>query len=178
MTSDEEREESHVEGADEAPEISTLQEELEEVNRERGQFKEMALRAQADLENYKRRVEEERGENQRFVAARLLLKLLPTLDDLQRALEYTPANAEEETWLEGIRLIERGLVGLLKSEGVTPTEAEGQPFDPWEHEAVFSVDGEDHEPGTVINVVRKGYKHNGKVLRPAQVSVANGETSG
>ena len=176
MNSDDEQE--NMEGSpQEAGGGGILQEQLEEVDRERAQFKEMALRTQADLANYRRRVEEERDELNRSVAARFLLKLLPVLDDLQRALEYTPQKSQEETWLEGIRLIERSLQSLLVSEGVTTIEAEGQPFDPWEHEAMLSVDTEDSQQGTVVSVLRKGYKHHGKVLRPAQVTVANGNAN-
>ena len=176
MNSDDEQE--NTEGSpQEAEDGGTLQEQLEEVDRERAQFKEMALRTQADLANYRRRVEEERDELNRSVAARFLLKILPVLDDLQRALEYTPQKSQEEAWLEGIRLIERSLQALLASEGVTPIEAEGQPFDPWEHEAMASVDTEDRQQGTVVSVLRMGYKHHGKVLRPAQVTVANGNAN-
>ena len=176
MNSDDEQE--NMEGSpQEAEDGGILQEQLEEVDRERAQFKEMALRTQADLANYRRRVEEERDELNRSVAARFLLKLLPVLDDLQRALEYTPQKSQEETWLEGIRLIERSLQSLLVSEGVTTIEAEGQLFDPWEHEAMLSVDTEDCQQGTVVSVLRKGYKHHGKVLRPAQVTVANGNAN-
>jgi molecular chaperone GrpE len=158
-------------GEQEAP--STLEERLEEAERERSQFKEMALRAQADLANYRRRIEEEREEHNQAVAGRLMLKLLPVLDDLQRALDNTPTDAREETWIEGIRLIERSVQSVLASEGVSEMDgAEGQPFDPWEQEAVFSVDTEEHQEGAVVSVVRRGYKHRGKVLRPAQVSVA------
>ena len=173
MENETERPEAEEEqpGEPEAP--STLEERLEEAERERSQFKEMALRAQADLTNYRRRVEEEREEHNRAVAGRFVLKLLPVLDDLQRALDNTPADAKEEPWIEGIRLIERSVQSVLASEGVSQMDgAEGQPFDPWEHEAVFSVDTEDREEGTVVSVVRKGYRHHSKVLRPAQVSVA------
>ena len=150
-----------------------LEERLEEAERERSQFKEMALRAQADLANYRRRVDEEREEHNRAVAGRFVLKLLPVLDDLQRALDSAPATAKEEPWVEGIRLIERSVQSVMASEGVKPMDgAEGQPFDPWEQEAVFSVDTEDHQEGTVVSVIRKGYRHHSKVLRPAQVSVA------
>ena len=174
MNDHEERGETPEQRPQEAEDGGTLQERLEEVDRERAQFKELALRAQADLANYRRRIEEEREEYNRAVAARFVLKLLPVLDDLQRALEYIPADSQEETWLEGIRLIERSLQALLTLEGVTPIEAAGQPFDPWEHEAMFSVNTEDHQHGTVVSVLRNGYKHHGKVLRPAQVTVANG----
>ena len=177
MTSEKEQGEGQEQRPEEATEEPTLPEELAEANRERAQFREMALRAQADLANYRRRVEEEREELRQASAARFLLKLLPILDDLQRALDHAPADAQEEAWLEGIRLIERSLDTLLASEGVTPIEAEGQPFDPWEHEAVFSIEAEGQEHGTVVNVVRKGYKHHGKVLRVAQVTVANGKAN-
>ena len=162
-------EEARSEQGEESP---TIDAELEEANRERTQFRDMALRAQADLENYKRRIEKERPELHRAAVGGVLLKLLPILDNLQRALEYTPANTQEETWLEGIRLIERSFEALLASEGVVAIEAEGTPFDPWEHEAVFSVASAEHQPGTVVNVTQKGYKHRDKVLRPAQVAVA------
>ncbi|MCZ6615373.1 MAG: nucleotide exchange factor GrpE [Chloroflexi bacterium] len=173
MENEAERPEAEEEqpGKPDAP--PTLEERLEEAERERSQFKEMALRAQADLANYRRRVEEEREEHNRAVAGRFVLKLLPVLDDLQRALDSAPSDAKEEPWVEGIRLIERGIQSVLASEGVSPMDgAEGQTFDPWEQEAVLSVDTEDHQEGTVVSVIRKGYRHHSKVLRPAQVSVA------
>ena len=173
MENEAERPEAQEEGPEQAEAPPTLEERLEEAERERSQFKEMALRAQADLANYRRRVEEEREEHHRAVAGRFVMKLLPILDDLQRALDNTPADAKEEPWIEGIRLIERSVQSVLASEGVSQMDgAEGQPFDPREHEAVFSVDTEDREEGTVVSVVRRGYRHHGKVLRPAQVSLA------
>ena len=104
----------------EIPSIETLQAELEEADRERGQFKSLAQRAQADLANFRKRVDEEREEVYHSIAVRFITKLLPILDDLQRALEQAPASTEETQWQEGIRLIERSLQALLESEGVTP----------------------------------------------------------
>ena len=155
-----------------ATSVETLQAELEEANRERSQFKVMAQRAQADMMNFRKRVEEERDEMYRSVAARTITKLLPVMDDLQRALDQVPASAEEAAWLEGIRLIQRSLESLLESEGVTPIEADGKTFDPWEHEAVFTMESKDKEAGTVVSVIRPGYKLHGKVLRATQVAVA------
>ena len=154
--------------------LEEVQAELEEVDRERRQFRELAQRAQADLANYRRRVEEEREDTYRSIASRIVNKLLPIMDDLQRALDQAPSDGEEAAWVQGIRLIERSLYGLLESEGVTPFEAEGKPFDPWEHEALMTLESNDHEPGTVVSVIRPGYKLHGKVLRPAQVAVAQG----
>lgn len=160
--------------AQEAPSLETLQAELEEANRERSQFKTLAQRVQADLMNFRRRVEEEREGVYNSIAARFITKLLPILDDLQRALDRTPGSAEETAWLEGIRLIERSFQSLLESEGVTTIEAAGNAFDPWQHEALLSIESPGKEADTVVSVIRPGYKLHGKVLRAVQVAVAQG----
>ncbi len=154
--------------------LESLQAELEEADRERSQFRALAQRAQADLVNFRRRAEEEREEVYRSTAARLIIKLLAVLDDLERALDHIPASAEEVNWLEGIRVIERNLRSMLEAEGVTRIEANGKTFDPWEHEAVFAVSEPSKQEGTVVTVIRPGYKLHGKVLRTAQVAVAQG----
>ena len=160
--------------AQETPSLETLQAELDEADRERSQFRAMAQRAQADLANYRRRVEEERDEMLSSVTARLITKLLPIVDDFQRALAQTPASGEEAAWLEGIRMIERSFQTLLESEGVRHIEADGKIFDPWEHEALSSIESEDKDAGTVVSVIRPGYKLRGRILRAAQVTVAQG----
>lgn len=157
-----------------APCLETLQAELEEADRERSQFRALAQRAQADLVNLRRRAEEEREEVYRSTAARLMIKLLAVLDDLERALDHIPASAEESGWLEGIRVIDRNLRTLLEAEGVTRIDADGKTFDPWEHEAMFAVNEPGKQEGTVVTVIRPGYKLHGKVLRAAQVAVAQG----
>jgi molecular chaperone GrpE len=169
---EEQRQETPVSEAAEAPSFETLQAELEEANREIGQFKALAQRAQADLANYRRRVEEEREQVYHSIATRFINKLLPILDDLQRAVEHVPDGAEEAQWLEGIQLIERSLQAVMETEGVVPIEADGKPFDPWEHEALYSVRSLDNAAGTVVSVIRPGYKLHGRVLRAAQVTVA------
>ena len=145
---------------------------LEEADRERRQFREMAQRAQADLTNYRRRMEEEREEIFHAAASRVVNKLLPVVDDLQRALEQAPSRGEDASWVEGVRIIEKNLKALLESEGVTSIEAEGKPFDPWEHEAIMSLQSNEHEPGIVAQVIRPGYKMRNKILRAAQVAIA------
>ena len=154
------------------PSIETLQAQLDEAERERVQFKTMAQRAQADHANYRKRVEEEREDLYRSAIGRVIAKLLSIEDDLQRAVDHTPVSSEETSWMEGVRMIERSLHSLLESEGVTPIEADGKPFDPWEHEALFTVENPEMEPGTVATVIRAGYKMNGKVIRAAQVAVS------
>ncbi len=172
-----EDQESSGTGTREGASLDEAQAELEEINRERGQFKEMAQKAQADLANFRKRVDEERAEQYRSVTSRVIMKVLSVLDDLQRALEQAPSGDEDAPWVEGVRLIERRLFSLLESEGVSPVEAEGKLFDPWEHEALMTVESDEYESGTVASVIRPGYKINGKVLRPAQVAVVREQDS-
>ena len=167
------------------PELSEeerLRAELEEADRERGQFRALAQRVQADFVNYRRRVEEEQQEFQRGAAAQLILKLLPVLDDLERALVQTTedASSSSEGWLEGVRLVVRKFHGVMEEAGVQRIEAAGRAFDPWEHEAVAFQETADHPAGHVLGLVREGYKLHGRVLRAAQVVVARapqGDTS-
>lgn len=128
-------------------------------------------RAQADFQNYKRRAEQERGELLRFASAGLLLQILSTVDDLERALWSIPVSLHQLTWVEGIRLIHRKLLAQLESNGVKEIEANGQPFDPTMHEAISRMPGPD---GQIIEVLQKGYLIHDRVLRPALVQVGDG----
>lgn len=157
------------ESGDEARE--ELQARLEEVERERSQFRAMAQRTQADLTNYRQRVEKEREDAHRNMVERAMRNLLPIIDDLSLAIQHTPHNTEEASWFEGVRLIERRLHALLELEGVTRMDAEGKPFDPWQHEALFMIDTLDGESGIVVDVIRPGYNIQDRILRTAQVSV-------
>ena len=160
--------------APEADETVRMREELEEALREKDQFRTMAQRSQADLVNYKRRAAEELLEVRRSAKAELLLKVLSVADDLERALSLVPDDAVASGWLDGLRLVQRNLANVLDSEGITKIEAEGQPFEPWEHEAVLYEETPDGPQGMVIRVIREGYKLRDRVLRPAQVAVSRG----
>jgi molecular chaperone GrpE len=129
-------------------------------------------RAAADYQNYTRRVEQEKEEGARLANAALIINLLPLLDDFERALANVDARLAGLTWLDGIRLIHRKFQALLELVGVEPIAADGERFDPNVHEAVMYGAGED---GKVINVVQKGYKLGGRVIRHAMVVVGNGE---
>ncbi|MDO8615511.1 MAG: nucleotide exchange factor GrpE [Dehalococcoidia bacterium] len=128
-------------------------------------------RAEADLQNYKRRAEQERDESRRFSHAALIINLLPILDDFERAFSSLDMNLAGLTWFDGMRLIYRKLWALLENAGVTPIQSEGQAFDPRYHEAVAHADGEE---GKVISEVQRGYKLHDRVLRPAMVVVGKG----
>lgn len=154
------------------PDFGLLKEELEEALREKDQFRAMAQRAQADLINYRRRASEEQEELQRNGNSRLLLKTLSIVDDLERALSMISEDSETQGWLEGLHLVLRNVNSMFESEGLSKIEAEGKPFEPREHEAVFYEEVEEGEDGMVISIVREGYKLHDKVLRATQVVVS------
>jgi molecular chaperone GrpE len=129
-------------------------------------------RTAADLSNYRRRIDDERETVARFANALLISKLLSVLDDFDRALESVPPDTDD-AWVDGVRLVERKLRNVLESEGVTPIEATGLPFDPNLHEAVVHEDTADHPDNQVIDELQRGYRLHDRVLRPALVRVAN-----
>jgi molecular chaperone GrpE len=107
-----------------------------------------------------------------FASSLLIGKLLSVLDDFDRALDNVPSDAHDP-WVEGVRLTERKLRTVLESEGVTPIEAIGQPFDPNVHEAVVHEETTEAPDNTVIGELQRGYRLHDRVLRPALVKVAN-----
>jgi molecular chaperone GrpE len=153
-----------------AREAETLRSQLEEEKARADRNLTNWQRAEADLANFKRRADQERGELIRSANASLIGKLLPVLDDFGRALTAIPEEEGSTGWVEGVRLIDRKLRSLLELEGVTPIEALGQEFDPYVHEAVLREDGEG-EADTVVEELQKGYKLHDRVLRPAMVKV-------
>ena len=160
--------EGHEDGRDDAD----LQQRLEEAERETGQFRKLAQRAQADLANYRKRAAEEVEEARRQTAAGLLLRIVATRDDIQRALDLVPEDGASEGWAEGLALVMRNIDSALQAEGVTRTDALGKPFEPWECEAVHYQETDEAAEGTVVSVFREGFSHQGRVLRAAQVVVA------
>ncbi len=154
--------------------IEALSAELEEVKREKSQFKELAQRIQADFLNFKRRTDDQREELQKYAASYLIVRLLPVLDEFELAIDHATNSEAEAQWLKGIGLIHRKLFALLESEGVRRIEALGKEFDPLEHEALAEEERANAEPGQVLSVVREGYRLHDRLVRPAQVIVARG----
>ena len=155
-----------------AERILQLERELEQVRTKGEEHLYNWQRSAADFANYKRRNEEERAVIGQFSNAILIGKVLAVLDDFDRALESVPPDAHD-AWIEGVKLVERKLRGVLESEGVTPIEAIGQPFDPNIHEAVVHEDTADHPDNEVIDELQRGYRLHDRVLRPSLVRVAN-----
>ncbi len=129
-------------------------------------------RAQADFANYKRRIEQERQEQARLACTSLVIALLPTVDDFERALASVPEQEADHGWIDGFKLISRKLNAALESQGVSVIKALGEPFDPNLHEAVKIDRGKE---GIIVAEVQKGYKMGDRVLRPSKVIIGNGE---
>ena len=156
-----------------AEELERLRHELDEANRKGEEYLDLLRRARADFANYKRRVEQERAEQANAAKIDLILRLLPIVDDFERALAMAPRDdGQERQWVEGLLLIEKKLRAWLESEGVQRIPAEQAEFNPWLHEAVDYEASPELEAGRILHVVRPGYRMGDTVIRPAQVIVA------
>jgi molecular chaperone GrpE len=129
-------------------------------------------RAQAEFQNYKRRMERDSESQRELITGRVAKRYLEIVDDLDRALNNRPTDKEGAEWAEGVELVYRKLLAILDSEGVKVMDALGQPFDPNLHEAIGEEESDEHGSGTVLEVLQKGYWIGERVLRPALVKVA------
>jgi len=125
-------------------------------------------RAEADLVNYKRRTDQEKSEMAASNTAGIMLNLLPVIDDFERAFEAIPEEARNESWVEGMRLIERKLMSYLESIGLCKMKSLGQLFDPNLHEAVCHIEGDE---GKIVEEFRTGYMLKDRLLRAPMVAV-------
>lgn len=129
-------------------------------------------RAKAEFLNYKKRVNRDREQYNKDAVGRVVKDYLPIVDDLERALKDRPSNGDYASWADGIELIYRKLVTTLENDGVVPMKADGEMFDPNQHEAVVEIKSEDHESGQIVEVLQTGYFIGDRVLRPARVCIA------
>jgi molecular chaperone GrpE len=141
---------------------------LARAQRERDEYLDLARRAQADFENYRKRAAKEAAAAGQRAKSGIVRELLPVVDNLERAL--ASAGEGEQHLAEGVRLVHSELIAVLERNGVEQFDPRGERFDPSEHEAL-SV-REDGDAGVVLDVVEKGYRANGSVLRPARVVVS------
>jgi len=147
-------------------ELAALSAELEATRRERDEYLEALRRLKAEFENSRKRLERERSRILQAASERLVVELLPVLDNLDRALEA------EGDIREGVHATRDQLVEVLGSEGLVSVASDGQPFDPNVHEAVMGQPSEEHEEGTILQTFQRGYVLNGKPIRVAKVVVA------
>ncbi len=140
--------------------------EVERLRRELGEEHDMYLRALADFDNYRRRVERDRAASLKREKRDLMLSMLELMDGFDRALEQGGDASE------GLRALRRQLESILDAQGIKPFSSVGETFDPELHEALASDASGEHETGTVTQETRRGYRWGDELLRPARVRVA------
>lgn len=158
-----------VDGGQAEVKADALQNQLAEAEAKASEYKDGWARSQAEFQNYKRRIERDNELTYANMKGDIIKKVLPALDDLERALQNRPA---DDAWASGIELIARKLQNILESEGVKRIEANGAPFDPTFHEAITHEPSDEVESEHVIAVVQNGYMFGERVIRPALVRVA------
>jgi molecular chaperone GrpE len=148
--------------------------ELDALRRERDDTQDRLLRLQAEFDNYRKRMDRERRELGDHFAAELLAEFLPVLDDVERAQRAADASADPvlASHRQGLDLIQKQFLELLKRRNVSPIEAEGADFDPNLHQAVGQEVSDEHREGEVIDDLRRGYQLGDRLLRPSMVKVA------
>jgi molecular chaperone GrpE len=172
MEHNEEREELLPEAPSE-----DLENEIQKLVEERDTLQDRLLRKQAEFENYKKRSERERAEYIQMASADLMRELLNVLDSFDLAVRNASERAADEDMLRGIDLVYKQLLDTLGRFGLKPVEAKGQVFDPNFHQAVTTVASADVPENTVVEELRRGYTLNGRLLRPAMVSVSAGRAN-
>lgn len=155
---------------DVVPEAPTSPAELDDLRAALADRDTQYLRLAADFENFRRRSAQELVDRARYAPEQAALALIPVLDNLQRAIQHAP---EGDPMVDGVRMVARQFEDALRSIGVTPVDAEGQPFDPSLHEAIGGEESPDVAHDTVLSVLQPGYRLHDRVLRPALVRVAH-----
>jgi molecular chaperone GrpE len=148
----------------------TPSDDIARLEAERDEYLELAQRVQADFENYRKRAARDQERMVAHAHERLVHELLPILDDLERTLEAAERH-EEAALVDGVKLVEQSLRKALRKEGLVEIETDG-PFDPHVHEALLTQTEDGAVPGSVLQVVQRGYRIGDRVLRPAKVIVA------
>ena len=153
----------------EVPDPSELQKELDQLAGEKAELQDRVLRAQAEFQNFRKRVEKERGELFEYASMEAVRALLPVLDDFERSLK---SESSDKEYVKGMELIYQRFYEGLKKLGLEPIVSEGQIFDPHVHHAVDKVETDEAAADTVLEEFQRGYNFKGRMLRPAMVKVA------
>ncbi len=156
---------------------ASLEKELKEKEKEIAEYIDRLRRLQAEFENYKKRILNEQTRFLELASENLVSQLLPVLDNLERALASSEKNINFENFKKGVEIVFNQFLQVLKGAGLEVVDPTGKHFDPQEHEAVLQVESNEHEEGTIVEVLQKGYVLKEKVLRPAIVKVAKNSVS-
>jgi len=142
-------------------------------------FRDRWLRSEADLQNFRRRAVRDNEEARRAAEENVFLEIMAALDDLERAISSASEAGADGAWLQGVSLVAQRLRDYLQRQGVRVVDPIGEPFDPNVHDALIEVEApEGAQPGTVVQVVHKGYARGDRALRPARVVVARTSAGG
>lgn len=145
---------------------------IEELTRQRDEFRDMVKGVRAEFENYQKRQQRELAAERRFAQAPLALDLLPAIDNLDRAVQSARKAGDNGPLAAGVQMVVQQILDQLKRHGIVRMEAIHQPFDAARHTAVTQLPSTDHPAMTVLEVFESGYMHHDRVLRPASVAVA------
>ena len=148
-----------------------LQEKVDKLEKELKQSEDKYLRLYAEFENFKRRKNKEIETNNVYKSQKVITEILPSLDNLERALQVESDNEEIKSLLKGVEMVYEGLLNVLKSEGAELIETENAQFDPNYHHAVMQEEDSEKESGAILDTFQKGYKLKDRVIRPAMVKV-------
>ena len=170
--------EESVENAEETAEVveektpeELLQEKIEKLEEEVKASEDKYLRLYAEFENFKRRKNQEIETNNIYKSQKVITEILPSLDNLERALQVDSDNEEVKALRKGVEMVYEGILNVLKTEGVEEVETENVQFDPNIHHAVMQGEESDKESGVILDTFQKGYKLKDRVIRPAMVKV-------
>ena len=151
--------------------IDPKDEEIQQLKNNVQEEEEKYLRLYAEFENYKRRIQKENQTMKAYKAQDVLNDILPTIDNIERALQIEGEDEQFKSLQKGVEMVYESLLNALKNNGLEKIEAEGQQFDPNIHQAVVQDDNPDYESGQVTQELQTGYKLKERVLRPSMVKV-------
>ena len=143
-----------------------------EAEKKAAEYWDQLLRLRADFENTKKRLDRDKQEAIRFANEKLLIEVLPIMDNLDRAMASLAEGHDPEKVKEGLGIAQGELHGVLEEHGVTVVKSVGEAFDPQFHEAVAVVDNKDVKDGTIVEEIQRGYLLNGRLIRPSRVKIA------
>ncbi len=166
-------EEGKEKGLDFEKKIRKLKEKLKMCQKEKEEYLAGWQRERADFINYRRAEEERMKEREQFLKEKIILEILPVLDNLEKAEKELPEDLKENSWVKGILEIKNQMTHILNKQGVKEIEKK-EKFDPAFHEAVKVVEGE--EDNKIIEILQKGYLLNGRVIRPTKVKVGKSKS--
>jgi molecular chaperone GrpE len=169
-----EKKSSNAPERNETPEAAHSEDDSDGLQADLDRFRDLALRSQADFENYKKRAAREKEEAIKYANSTLLEKLIAIVDNFELGLEAARAEGEKSPVFSGMSMVLKQLMDFLADSGLQPIDATGQKFDPNLHEAIAHEQSDEVAEGVVIRQTRRGYKMKDRLLRPSSVVVSSG----